>query len=193
MRCSVEPKPRVAGGNRRQAKASLCPREYPHWGGQARCLTNYCPRAWATPTPAPNGYNWPSAVPIAALWLLCRRSTVPRSFPSSASGCSTSCESWGTWSRASMRQWPPATIRWSTMSPSWPVGSPLRCSHALPLDSAWERTQNGLRISYPLNTSVHAKVDYGLFSESKNIHAPSASSVSETVRIGPMWFAGFNL
>jgi hypothetical protein len=92
-----------------------------------------------------------------------------------------------------MRQWPPAMIRWSMMSPSWPVDSPLRCSHALPLDSDWERIQDGLRISYPLKTSIYAKVDYGLFSEIKNIHAPSASSVSETVRIGLIGFTSVNL
>jgi hypothetical protein len=69
----------------------------------------------------------------------------------------------------------------------WVLRKLRRCSHALPLDIAWERTQNGLRISFLLKTNIHAK------SEIKHIHAPSASSVSETVRIGPMWFTGFNL
>src|SRR4029453_4565102 len=54
MHSCLEPKPSVAGGNRRQEEASPCPREYRHRSGRARSLMSCCPRASPTAMPAPN-------------------------------------------------------------------------------------------------------------------------------------------
>jgi hypothetical protein len=63
-----------------------------------------------------------------------------------------------------------------------------------PFDNSWGRAQNRLQISSPINTSIHANVACGLrCAEIRNGHIPSASSMSETVRIGPIWFTSVNL